>query len=219
MSNFEFDDKSQRFRDKTTGKFLSRTKVVDLLNNQIALIQDDLQTVTGLLLQNKISVATWESEASLAIKKGNILAYLLGKGGKYQLVDSDKKRIEQKLRFEFGHLRKFASDILDGKLSANQIKDRISKYGDNFYSLYEQARRDGHYQNSYLWERRITSPGEICVDCQSIADRGWQRIYSLPAIGQSSRCMSRCRCEFIFSSEIERPTNWVLIAERIRTKL
>jgi hypothetical protein len=201
-----FDNKSQRYRNKSTGKFMSRKQVVDLLENQISLIKKDLTTVTNLLLDNKITVGAWDEIAPKAIKRGNVIAYALGKGGKYQLNDKDYAKISNKIRFEFGYLRKFAESIGNGKLTSNQIRDRISKYGDGFYAMHEEGRRNGHSENKYKWERRYTSRGEICVDCSRYAAMGWQVIGSLPIVGQQSRCMSRCRCEFSFSVSSEKPT-------------
>jgi hypothetical protein len=214
---FAFDPKSQRFRWTSgifAGRFMSRQDVEEVVEANINRIKGDLSTITNLLLQHKISVATWEDEVFGAFKKGAIQSYLLGKGGRYQLTARDKNNLTLLIGSESQYLRRFAQDVLDGKLSEKQIQDRTSKYGDSFHRYYSTGRAEGHRLNGFRWEARRTTPGEICSSCQYYASVGWQLIGTLPAIGTGSECRMRCRCYFEYSKSNTKPMQQSLLHRR-----
>lgn len=209
MAEFAFDPKTQRFRytsGSRAGQFVSRTNVQNLVETKIKLTKQDINTITNLLLQNKITTATWYDAMSQAIKQGQIQAYLAGKGGTYQFKSRDKGIIGKALVDEYMYLRRFAQEIEDGKLSARQIKDRASKYGDSFHKIYERGRAEAHKENGYFWERWVTSKDEkICPDCVGYGSMSWQRIGSLPGVGVATACKMRCRCYKDYSKELNKP--------------
>lgn len=212
--DFTFDPRTQRFRYTSgvlAGQFVSRKDVQEIVENNITRIKGDLKTITNLLLENKISVATWEETTALTIRKGTVQSYLAGKGGTYQIKPKDKGILGQAIGNEYIYLRRFSEDILAGKLSPAQIQDRVTKYADSFHKHYERGRNEAHKENGYNWEKWVTSgAGMICPDCIGYAMRNWQRIGSLPAIGTASSCRMRCRCHKEYSAELNSPTNSLL---------
>lgn len=212
---FTFDPRSQRFRYTSgiyAGQFVSRKDVAEVIENNITRIKGDLATITNLLLENKITVATWEDAVSTTIKKGVVQSYLAGKGGTYQLKPKDKGILGQALGNEYGYLRQFSQAILDGELSAAQIADRANKYADSFHKYYERGRSEGHKNNGYRWELWVTSgSGMVCPDCMGYAMQRWQRIGSLPGIGTASSCRMRCRCHKEYSTELNQPQDSLLL--------
>lgn len=213
--DFTFDPRSQRFRYTSgiyAGQFVSRKDVAEVIENNITRIKGDLGTITNLLLENKITVATWEDTVSSTIKKGVVQSYLAGKGGTYQLKPQDKGILGQALGNEYGYLRQFSQAILDGELSAAQIADRANKYADSFHKYYERGRSEGHKNNGYKWELWVTSgSGMVCPDCVGYAMQRWQRIGSLPGIGTASSCRMRCRCHKEYSTELNQPQDSLLL--------
>ena len=209
MSQFAFDPKTQRFRytsGSRTGRFVSRADVQNLVEQKIKDTKQDIATITNLLLQNKITTATWYDTMTEAIKKGQTQACLAGKGGTYQFKARDKGIVGKALVDEYMYLRRFAQDIEDGKLSPNQIRDRASKYGDSFHKTYERGRAEAYKENGYNWERWVTSQDEkTCPDCVGYGILSWQRIGSLPGIGTATACKMRCRCFKEYSNELNKP--------------
>lgn len=201
--NFSFDTKTQRFRYTSgiyAGRFLSRKDVQQIIENNIKLISDDINTITNLLLDNKISVSTWENAMAAAIKKGHTQSYLLGKGGTFQFNPRDKGILGNVLSVEYMYLRRFAELINKGELTKAQIKSRAKLYANSFHKLYERGVFESHKQNNYLWEKWITSiGGEICNDCIAFSQLSWQRIGFFPHIGIATECKAKCRCHKIYS--------------------
>lgn len=209
MSQFAFDPRTQRFRYTSgsfTGRFVSRADVQNLVEQKIKNTKQDIATITDLLLQNKITTATWYEAMAEAVKKGQTQAYLAGKGGTYQFKSRDKGIVGKILVDEYIYLRRFAQEIEDGKLSPRQIRDRASKYGDSFHKIYERGRAEAYRENGYYWERWVTAKDEkTCPDCVGYGSLSWQRIGSLPGIGTATACKMRCRCFKQYSNELNKP--------------
>ena len=209
MSQFAFDPRTQRFRYTSgsfTGRFVSRADVQNLVEQKIKNTKQDIATITDLLLQNKITTATWYEAMAEAVKKGQTQAYLAGKGGTYQFKSRDKGIVGKILVDEYIYLRRFAQEIEDGKLSPRQIRDRAFKYGDSFHKIYERGRAEAYRENGYYWERWVTAKDEkTCPDCVGYGSLSWQRIGSLPGIGTATACKMRCRCFKQYSNELNKP--------------
>lgn len=209
MSQFAFDPRTQRFRytsGSLAGRFVSRADVQNLVEQKIKNTKQDIATITDLLLQNKITTATWYEAMAEAVKKGQTQAYLAGKGGTYQFKSRDKGIVGKILVDEYIYLRRFAQEIEDGKLSPRQIRDRASKYGDSFHKIYERGRAEAYRENGYYWERWVTAKDEkTCPDCVGYGSLSWQRIGSLPGIGTATACKMRCRCFKEYSNELNKP--------------
>ena len=209
MSQFAFDPRTQRFRytsSSLAGRFVSRADVQNLVEQKIKNTKQDIATITDLLLQNKITTATWYEAMAEAVKKGQTQAYLAGKGGTYQFKSRDKGIVGKILVDEYIYLRRFAQEIEDGKLSPRQIRDRASKYGDSFHKIYERGRAEAYRENGYYWERWVTAKDEkTCPDCVGYGSLSWQRIGSLPGIGTATACKMRCRCFKEYSNELNKP--------------
>ena len=209
MSQFAFDPRTQRFRytsGSLAGRFVSRADVQNLVEQKIKNTKQDIATITDLLLQNKITTATWYEAMAEAVKKGQTQAYLAGKGGTYQFKSRDKGIVGKILVDEYIYLRRFAQEIEDGKLSPRQIRDRAFKYGDSFHKIYERGRAEAYRENGYYWERWVTAKDEkTCPDCVGYGSLSWQRIGSLPGIGTATACKMRCRCFKQYSNELNKP--------------
>lgn len=211
---FSFDTKSQRFRYKTgiyAGRFVSRKDVQQIIETNIKLIANDISVITNLLLENKISVSTWESAMAAAIKKGHTQSYLLGKGGTFQFNPRDKGILGNVLSMEYMYLRRFAESINKGELTKAQIKNRAKLYANSFHKLYERGVFESHKQNGYFWEKWVTSvDGEICNDCIAFSQLSWQRIGFFPHIGVATECKTNCRCSKIYSNSAIIPETNIL---------
>ena len=212
--DFSFDPRTQRFRYKSgifAGRFVSRKDVAEVVENNLTRIKGDMGAITNLLLENKITVTTWEGGIASAIKKGVVQSYLAGKGGTFQFKPKDKGVVGRAIGGEYGYLRRFSQDILDGNLSPAQIRDRTTKYGDSFHKYYEKGRNEGHKENGFKWEQWITSStSRTCPDCIGYRMRRWQRIGTFPGIGTATSCRMKCRCHKDYSNDLNEPKDSIL---------
>lgn len=196
------------------GQFVSRATILELIEQRIDAIQEDIEVIADLLTQNKISLATFESEMMRAVKLGSAQSYILGRGGIDRLTQSDYSRINAITRQQAIYLRRFTSTIATGKLSKNQIQARAAQYANNFYSVYESARKESFRVAGYRWEKRVLNAAEHCPDCLRLAGMGWQILGTLNPIGVGVQCKSNDRCSFTYSKEIIRPSNDTLLGQK-----
>lgn len=210
MADFSFDTKTQRFRYTSgifAGRFVSRADVQKVIENNINRLKGDIKTTTQLLLDKKITVATWEQTMREIIKKGNTQSYLAGKGGNYQFKARDKGVVGNSLVDEYAYLRRFSQEINSGNLSPAQILDRSSKYGDSFYKFYERGRSEAHKEAGFKWEKWVIGAyNNVCPDCISYSMNGWQIIGYFPPIAVATACKMRCRCHKDYSNSVIKPT-------------
>lgn len=204
---FYWNKKTQRYHYKDSGKFVSSKAATSLTEKFISQNKDAIRQIADLLIEGKITVNAWEESTAKTLKNTHISLYTLGRGGLKQMSRRDYGIIGSELKKEYQYLRGFSQDILAGKMSAEQFRDRVSKYVDSSYSTYELGRAESHRQAGYNWERRIRNAAVSCVSCVVYAARGWQPLSSLPAIGDECECRARCRCHKEYSNDHKRPTD------------
>lgn len=207
---FTFDRKSQRYRYKDSGKYVSAEAVRNLTEKHIDQLKTDVNTIADKLIEGKINVTTWEETTAKALKDLHIANFTLGRGGLKQVSQRDYGIIGSELKKEYQYLRGFSQDILAGKMTREQFRDRVSKYVDSSYGTYELGRAESHRDAGYNWERRIRNAALSCEECVTYAARGWQPLSSLPNIGDECECKSRCRCHKEYSKEHRRPKDGLL---------
>ncbi len=204
---FYYDKSLQRYRYQDSGKFVSAQAVENLTRQSIAQVKRGLLDVHELLIGDKISLATWEQTNAEALKKLHSWNYLLGKGGAANMTQSDNGKLGLRLSYEYGYLRSFAQDIADGKVSEAQFLARTDLYVNSTTGSFEEGKRAAHKDGGYVWEKRVRTKQESCQSCLGYADMGWQPIGTLPQPTQKCECRANCGCKFVFSKEIDRPTD------------
>jgi len=206
MVDFIWDKKSQRYRYKDSGKFVSKEAIENLTKKAIAQIGDDLETVADLLVEGKISLPTWTETTAKLLKNLHTYGYLLGAGGQKQMNQGDYGSLGLQIAKQYRYLYKFAEDIKTKGMSVAQFKNRLRMYFSAATGTLEQARMRKHRENGYRWERRIRTKQESCQPCISYASLGWQPIGTLPAPTQECDCLSNCGCYKEFF--IEKPQDF-----------
>lgn len=215
---FTFDKRTNQYRYTSgpqNGKFVSFSKIQGLIEDNIKQTQADMQTITGLLLDKKITVSTWEAAIADAIKRGNYWSFTVGRGGARSFTQRDYQQLQSRVASEYAYLRRFSQEILDGKLTPAQIKNRTAMYADSFHSTFSVARDEAAYQGGSKWERwSAKDDGSTCEDCSGKSARGWQPIGTLGSPGVGVRCRGRCRCSKSYSAESMRPDNQSILSQR-----
>ncbi len=104
-----------------------------------------------------------------------------------------------------------AEDMLkNGNITIKQLNYRIDQHTNTTRALGENVVRlmianDAEKLNETVWERRVTTALESCIDCIDIAAMGWVEIGLLPSIG-STVCNGSCKCYFEYTDK--KPPNY-----------
>lgn len=207
IPDFDFDTNSQRYRDKSSGKFISQTRVRELTKKRIVQAAEDTQVIGDLLAQGKITVPTWEAATRDAIKQLHIQQYLLGIGGKQNMSQQDYGILGNAIQKQYEFLNNFAKELTTQGMSEAQFKARLNLYLNASRSSFERAQLESHRRSGYLWEKRLRTKTESCNPCIEYAARGWQPIGTLPEPTQQCDCRANCGCYKIYSAESTKPSD------------
>lgn len=203
---YSFDNKSGRYRDNANGRFLSSRNVVSALETQIDASRSAMAQVTESLRNNRISLSDWRSEMVNHIKTIHVAQYAAGQGGWAQMTASDYGRIGNVLKEQYRYLNGFTHDLQEQMFSKGGIDRRADAraglYAEAGHATFEASRRLERFEAGMGYERRVLGSAEHCSDCVEYADRGWQPLHTLPAIGDS-QCHSNCRCTFEYAESLQ----------------
>jgi len=188
-SPWQWDDSAKRYRDTTTGRFISQRKAVTLRDYFIEARKSDMDGLTRQLLEHNITVQQWVLEMRQQVKDTYIAEYMLARGGRNNMTQADWGRLGGMLRDQYGYVNRFAQDIDAGKVSGGQIQTRARMYVDSATQAFERAKTE-----SLGVPRLPQYPGDgqtVCrANCQchldiADADDHWEVTWVL---GEAEHC-------------------------------
>jgi hypothetical protein len=106
-----------RYRDLTTGRFVSESVVLEWVEVSMAQSSVVTDALTQQLASRQIRLQAWQTLMRQEIKDEYIRQYLLGKGGITQMTQADWGSIGGMLSEQYGYLDGFAAQIASGNLS------------------------------------------------------------------------------------------------------
>ncbi len=136
---WSYDTAASRYRDASTGQFVSSQTVTNLRND---FLDTRAQTVADLASQvanGDITLAAWETAMRDEIKLTLGVEYVFGRGGLDQMTPEDFDTLGNFVAGQFGYLNDFAGDIEDGTLSEAEIADRAGMYLGAGVGAYERG--------------------------------------------------------------------------------
>lgn len=198
--DYVYDDSVGQYRDVATGRFVSREAVRDELDRVIRRAEIAVVRETNWMINGTIEIGEWQMRMANLIRIEHTAAAAAGAGGWANMDASDWGRVGQELRQQYAWLENFARDVESGRLTPEQIVARARMYSEAARGSYEQARRYGMKWRGAVEERRILGDADHCDCCVEQANRGWQPIGSLLAIGECT-CIVNCKCTFVYRDE------------------
>lgn len=140
MAEWEFDAPSRRYRNKTTGRYLSASSSVELRDDVVTRLRSEADTLARKLADQAIDVQTWEREMQRAIREVNAVQWAFGRGGRNAMTDDGRSALADLIRAQHEYLRAFAEDVAAGNLSEAQIAARAKLYHGSSVQAYEQGK-------------------------------------------------------------------------------
>jgi hypothetical protein len=193
---YYWDARTGRYQDVNTGRFVSSAQVRTSLDRFIESSQTRLEALTIQLQGGRLTLAEWETQFALTIKRLACASGALAKGGWAQMTPADWGKVGWEVRRQYEFLHNFALDIGTGKQAMDgRMLVRARMYGQAVRGIYEEVRRADAVDAGKTQERRILGVAEHCLDCVDYARRDWQPIGTLPRIG-NSQCLTNCHCTF-----------------------
>lgn len=185
---------SQRFRDLSTGKYVSERAVRDLVDKVADLASRRMGEAAARYRAGQITINEFQAIMMATIKDSQIAAAMLAYGGRQSMDQVAWGRVGQQIRVQYQYARQMIGDVLDGRQPTNgRLDARARQYGQAARSLYENTRRQQSAQAGMSFEANYLHASESCVQCRAMSAAGRVLIGSLIPIG-SRTCRSSCRC-------------------------
>jgi len=203
---FGFDPASQRFRDLSTGRFVSERAVRDGVDRVADLASARLGELTARFRTGEITAVQWQAEMMAQIKQAHISAALAAYGGRDAMTPARWGTVGQLIRREYAFARAFAADVLAGRQRQNGRMDaRARLYGQSIRGTYENIRRREVAAAGLRFERNVRHSSESCRQCVNASGQGWVPIGTLPPIGNRT-CRGNCRCTLSYARTPQQDT-------------
>lgn len=198
---FGFDRNSQRFRDLSTGRFVSERSVRDGIDRVADLTSRRLGESSARFRAGEITAVQWQSEMLAQIKQAHISAALAAYGGRDAMTPQRWGVVGYQIRVQYAYARNFAADVLSGRQRQNGRMDaRARMYGQSIRGTYTAVRRREAAGSGKRYERNVLGVAEHCRGCVSETGRGWVPIGTLNPPGQRE-CRGSCRCSIAYTSD------------------
>lgn len=196
LPGYRWDPASARYRSNSTGRYVARGRIVELLDESIQETQTRMVALTTAFHEGRIAPAVWVEQMSTNLKRLHLQNRALGAGGWDRLTQADYGAVGGRLRAEYQRLGDFAVAIQNGDSSIAQSLNRVNMYAGTARRQYWQAHeaRQIAAPGMVTIEKRNLGHAEHCSDCVEYYNRGWQMLGTLPEPGDESQCMSNCQC-------------------------
>lgn len=195
LPGFTFSRSLARFRNTATGRFVSRDRILDLLDGQIRHAENRLGDIVTAMHERTIAPGMGEMLMRDELRRLSLTNAALGKGGFERLDFRDYGRAGRQLRDTYARVSNLARDLEAGRVSLPQALNRVAGYvGEARRNFFETEREALRATGRAYEERRRINSHETCRDCVRWASMGWRPLGQLPVPGEQSRCNSHCRC-------------------------
>lgn len=137
---YTYDREKHQYTDNDSGKPVSWSSLSASLLRYEDAQKNRVSLISERLASGEYTLERWNNEMRRAIKDNYIAQYLLGRGGRNAMTQSDWGRVGGLLSNQYRYLDIFAQDISSGLLTSNQISSRSGLYIDSATQAYERAR-------------------------------------------------------------------------------
>lgn len=198
LTGYTWSKSANRYRNQSSGQFVSRRSIVSLLNEQVNGAEKRLEELATALHEKRIAPSVWAEQMRTEMRRLEIQQIALAKGGFSQLNQRDYGRAGASLRQLYAQIVGTAEDVRDEKVTLPQLLNRIGAYvgeGRRLYHVTERENRPPAAEGNTSIARRLLAPDAAhCADCPTYYDRGYVLASEVVAPGENCQCQSHCRC-------------------------
>lgn len=131
---------TKRYRNSKTQKTVSSNTVLRLRDDFVDLKRDTFSELTDNLINSRITIQEWVHEMRKRIRDVNNAQYMLARGGRNAMFQTDLDALSEIIKDQFDYLQQFGEEVRAGRLSASQIKARSELYMESSTRAHEQAK-------------------------------------------------------------------------------
>lgn len=204
--SISFDRLSKRYRDNSTGQFISRSKALEI---EKAFLTKQLNILESLAPRIKADEPGISKLLGETLRKIHITNAIIAANGVENITQSDLGKIGSILKkqyyqgydpvsgksFGLKYLLKDAPGITEERLRQRLVM--FGKSGEISGSIIKESKA---VSQGYDIEKRVLAVGENCPDCIRYASLGWQILGSLPKPKTACVCAANCKCKIVYGT-------------------
>ena len=194
MTDWQYDASTHRYRDKSTGRFLSPTTHAEL---RAAFVEARRESIKGLgagLADGSLTVNEFRRALRDEIEALHGVEFMFGRGGRKAMTFEDRQLLSAMIAREWQYADNFVIEASAGTLTARQIEARAALYASAGHKAAEAGRMAG-----YVGFRLPVMPGQgtICrSNCKCTwsvteTDDGWRARWVRHASDSCQTCLDR----------------------------
>ena len=196
----QYDSRTGQFRGNN-GRFVSRSTVVSIIEEESARTEVRLMGITRRLTNGSLTLSEWETEFAQELKRSHLRLMMLAAGGKDNVGASHYGMAGAQIKKQYQYLDGFAIALKEGKLSRKQAIARAKLYGTSVRSTFYNVERLQRQLEGFTVAKRSLDPqAHHCAECLIHSTRGeWRKIENVTPPGVACSCGQRCRCSIIYA--------------------
>lgn len=177
------------------GRFVSRAKVLELVNDETRRLEIRLTGLTRRLVSGNLALPEWERAFADELKQSHLRMATFAAGGKEGMGNVQYGTVGRALRDQYRYLDRFAREIAAGRLTERQILFRAAQYARSSQTSYYRSERLTKQQEGFNEARRWLGVALHCGDCIDYDTGGeWLPIGDVIPPGVSCQCFHNCKC-------------------------
>jgi hypothetical protein len=161
MAEWQWEPRTRRYRESASGRFLGSNRMAGLRDAFRASMAREARRVTAGLIAGDTALPVWVQEMRGVIKTAYIDQYVMGRGGRGAMTQSDWGACGQLLREQYAWLDQFAQATAGGALTAAQVQARAALYIASSTQAFERGK-------AAAWNLMLPAyPGDGSSECRS----------------------------------------------------
>ena len=130
---------TKRYRNSKTKKTITSNTVLQLRDDFVDEMRD-FSNLTDDLVNSRMTVQEWVFEMRKRVRNVNSAEYMLARGGRNAMFQTDLDALSEIIKDQFGYLQQFGEEVRGGQLSASQITARSELYMESATAAHEKGK-------------------------------------------------------------------------------
>lgn len=200
LLQIRYDPNSGQYRNLSSGRFVGRSQVLKLLDQEVGRTEARLAAHTRLLTQGTINLPEWQIRMAQTLKESHLRMGMFAAGGKERMNPSLTGATGVQLRKQYQYLDRFAHDIAAGRLTPQQAIARSRLYGKSIKLTFFRVEKLSRKSEGFMVGKRLLDPqAKHCRSCIRHHRPDWVEIDQIVSPGTSCECQNNCRCQVLYA--------------------
>lgn len=200
IEEIQFDRASGRYQWVDTKRYVSNDTVLSVLEDERQRLKVRLQSVTRLMIDQKIELSDWQLRVATLLKESHLRSAVLGAGGKEMMSSQIYGAVGFQLQQQYKFLDNFAQAIYRGEITPAKGLYRIGTYANSTKVSFNRANQIARGGDGFNEAKRMLDPqAQHCRSCLRYSTGGrWVPIGDVVAPGFDCECRQNCRCRVVY---------------------